>query len=174
MPKVTLKSIFKRLDQDGDGRVSRAEVEAFARAAEIDSGLLGPIKLKGTVDAIMDAFDGDRDEHISFDEFCAKASTLLPVGLELDPDDGSDAVKQKVTAFTAMLDSKRTDGGIDEEELADHIEGKLREQHDPMAKMKAKVSAKMGVHTLDADGDGKIDAGELGSFAQDVIKKTPR
>ena len=173
MPKVTLRSIFKRLDQNGDGKVSRAEVEAFARAAEIDDGLLGPLKLKGTVDAIMDAFDADGDAHITFDEFCAKASTLLPVGLELDPDsDDPDHVRDTVSAFTAMVDSKRKDGGIDQGELTDYIAGKLRESGDPTAKMKAKVAAKMAVHTLDGDGDGKIDADELTSFAEDALKKS--
>lgn len=172
MPKVTLRSIFLRLDQNGDGKVSRAEVEAFARDAKIDSGLLGGLKLKGTVDAIMDAFDADRDAHISFDEFCAKASTLLPVGLELDPDsDDPDHVRDTVTAFTAMLDSKRT-GGVDEDELTDHIAAKLRQAGDPTAKMKARVAAKMAVHTLDGDGDGKIDAEELGSFATDALKRS--
>jgi Ca2+-binding EF-hand superfamily protein len=71
-----------------------------------------------------------------------------------------------------MLDSKRTDGGIDEGELTDHIAAKLRETGDPTAKMKAKVAAKMAIHTLDGDGDGKIDADELTSFAADALKRS--
>jgi hypothetical protein len=120
----------------------------------------------------MDAFDTDRDGAVSRREFAANAKTLIPMGIKLDRDKARRDpahVSQVVSSFVAMLDHTR-DAKLDEQELAGGIEKALRRTGESMAGIKAEVSARLAIHTIDTDGDKKLDADELGDFTAAAIK----
>jgi Ca2+-binding EF-hand superfamily protein len=173
MTRVTRQSLFNRLDRNGDGAVNRGELKKLGQEADVDSGLLGGLKLKGAVDATLDRFDADRDDTISRAEFMAQAHTLIPAGLEIDPARARAEpgyVRAQVAAYVARVSGQGPDGAIDRAALEAQIQAELDRAGTPMSGLMAEVAAKIALKTLDGNGDGGLDADELTSFAADAVK----
>lgn len=172
MTKVTRKTVFDRIDRNQDGELDRGELKQLGKEAEVGTGLLGGLKLKGAVDATMDSFDQDGDGKITLEEFLREAKILLPAGLEIDPDKARaepDHVRERVASYLDLLTGNNPDAGIDRAALERKIKTELDKDGVLLSGLMAEVAAKIGMKTLDGDGDGRIDQEELESFAADVV-----
>ena len=74
MSGPTLRGIFNRVDVNRDGSLDRAEVKKFVEDADVGSGLFGGKKVNGATDAFVDAFDGNKDGRVGWEESEIKAN----------------------------------------------------------------------------------------------------
>ncbi|MEW5853317.1 MAG: EF-hand domain-containing protein [Myxococcota bacterium] len=167
MTGPTLRGIFNRVDVNRDGALDKAEVKKFVEDAKVGEGMFAGKKVSGAVDAFMDTFDTDKNGKVGWDEFAAKGQNLIPgAAKDATPADVVRAADDLVTKADA-----NHDGAVVKDELKDMIEPQLEAAGVSMSGTKADIAAKIGVHALDDNGDGKITRDETRSLATDVAKQ---
>ena len=164
MSGPTLRGIFNRVDVNRDGSLDRAEVKKFVEDADVGSGLFGGKKVNGATDAFVDAFDGNKDGRVGWEEFQAKGQSLIPGAAK----DATPAQVQEAADKLVARADTNGDGNVTRDELKGIIEPELEKANVSMAGTKAEIGAKLGVAMLDADGNGSISRGEVDSLAKDV------
>lgn len=167
---VTLRGIFNRVDSNGDGAVTRNEVRSFVEAAGVGEGLFAGAKVSGATDAFMDAFDPQRTGRVTWDQFAARGAALIPGAAA---DSSPEAVRAAAENLVTGADTNR-DGQLTRGEISSNVERALNEQGVGMASTKADIAARVAVHMLDGNGDGRVGRDEVRSLANDVARELAR
>lgn len=122
----TLKGLFAEIDQDGDGKVTRRELQVKLKADSTIQDLL--VKAGGTADYVMDQLDVDGDGFITYKEFEAMlsadanklAEAVVPGSAAAPPPEATNIEKLK-KLFDSIDSSGNSDGKISREELRAHM-----------------------------------------------------
>ena len=160
--KPTMASVFRRVDKDKDKTLSKDEVKEFVKDAGVGKGWLGGTKVNMATNEMMDKFDSDKNERVTWDEFKRSAKHALPVKSGRGTNLPAEAASWHGKA------DRNADSGVDSKELSSTIERELKQNETPMAGTVAEVASKIGMHVIDENKDGKVDADELGSLAEDI------
>lgn len=167
MTSISVNRLFQRFDTNKSGGISHDEVKAFGKDAGVAKGFLGSTKNSKTADAVMDTLDANKSGEVTWNEFQAAGSSLLP-GLDLK-DASPASVGAKASEFFDTLDASG-DGKATKAELTDAITKQLEAARQGMASTKGEIGAKMALHALDVNGDGKLGKQEVIGFAQDAFR----
>lgn len=138
------QEVFEQLDQDGNGRISRAELAALFEPERLNSEGF-PTAVSTLVDSIFAVIDTDGSQEIEFTEFMAAAMGQVDV-----------YSKQAMWAAFRVLDKDRS-GKISQAEFA-HV---LAQAASDVARF---------VPLFDTDGDGELDFEEFCSLLCDSPK----
>lgn len=125
----TLRSIFNSIDVDGDGSVTKRELQAKLQADTTIQDLL--TKSGGSSDYVMDQLDVDGDGHVTFAEFEMMLSTdasklaedIVPGSAEVLPPAPPPPEAHSVDKLKALFDKidASGDGKVSREELRAHM-----------------------------------------------------
>lgn len=160
----TLKSIFNRVDANADGALDRAEVKKFVEDADVGTGLFAGKKVSGAVDSFTDQFDVNKDGKVHWDEFASKGRGLIPGAAQ-------NATGAEITEAGRKLVERADangDGALTRDEIKEAILPQLEANNVSMAGTKAEIGAKVVVHMLDENRDGKVGQAEVDSLAADI------
>jgi len=144
-----LSRMFKRLDKDGNGKISEHEMEVSL----IDDGMYGP-QAKLEAQKILKDCDENKDGSINFDEFVsARARNKLSTDLKV------------LHAVFQLLDENR-DGSVDKNELCQIFTPKDESGNGGLGD----ADIVHMIEEVDTDKDGKISLEEfMGSLGQTGI-----
>jgi Ca2+-binding EF-hand superfamily protein len=157
-----LTDLFARIDQNRDKGIDRNEVIAHLKRVGIGGGLFGIVHKKVSTQ-FMEQLDTNKDEKVTWDEFHAVASQVMPA--EIFDEKGQVRPELVDQVFAAMDLNK--DGGVSREEIEKTTLAKLPEDTSFKDTI-AEVASKLGVDALDLNKDGKVTKAELLAAARAV------
>jgi Ca2+-binding EF-hand superfamily protein len=175
----TVRTIFNRVDQDGDGAVSRDEVKAVLKKAGVGDGILGPIKVSLAAGSVLDRFDADGDDRVTYSEFVQKGAEMLKATAW----GSADAVESLIRESFTQVDSN-SDGAVTPEEVVAQVRADIEAEGGLLAQLPgfikafaasqvADATARVAVDLLDMNGDQAISKRESDRLCQDVISLIP-
>ncbi len=167
MPVGKIDRLFQRIDTNGDGQIDRKEVTAFAKAADVDSGFLGGMKLSATVDGFMSAFDRNQDGKVSRRDLEAKGASLLPPQIADQLAKNPAGVGKVIDMYFAKT-ATRADGKLRLDDLQSSAERELDARGAAFSGQKAEIGAKLALHAFDEDQDGALTKQDILDVVDDV------
>eukprot|EP00741_Cyanophora_paradoxa_P006509 tig00001021_g6300.t1 len=151
------KEAFGLFDKNGDGKVTREELEANDEEIGVD---LSSSELRKTIQGL----DKDGSGVIAFDEFLAAAAAQAPQPAPAAPQDEAAEAKEAFLAF-----DRNGDGRIGLEELDAF--------HEEMGANPSAPELRRTIQGLDKDGNGTVDfkefAGVIGGASQALDECPP-
>lgn len=146
-----LKALFEKIDSDGDGSLSKAEVTSALSSSDDADGT------EVDVDKLMSLLDSDDGGTVSENEFATAFAPPAggPGGAGAPPPPPSGSSDESDSNADSLISALDTDGNgvIDSQELAAATES-------------GSVDSDALFTALDADGNGAVDKSELSSALQ--------
>lgn len=166
---TTLRGVFGQLDGNGDSAINKSEVKAYVEEAGVGGGILGGVMVSQATQEILSAFDTNRDGKITWDEFCANSrGSFFPTSIF-----GNGPLGAAVHAWEASADVSHADKMLTVDEARVAFKKAFDAQGVDHAKERADVSAKLLVHVVDENKDGRASFEELDSLALEIEKQKP-
>ena len=161
-PSSFITDLFARIDRNKDKGIDRKEVIAHLKAVKIGGGFLGLVHKK-TADAFLEHLDKSKDGRVTWAEFQAVATQVMPAELF---DEQGQIKPELVDQVYAELDRNR-DGRVNRKELEKGVDKQLPEDTDFRGTV-IDAAAKLGLDALDLNKDGFITKLELQMATQAV------
>lgn len=168
MTGPTVQSIFNRIDRNGDGALTRAEVKKMVEDAKVGGGLLGGVKVNQATDAFMERLDANKDGQVSLQEVGDQLKELVQ---SLGKNVPGKSIPEIAAEWFNTADTSR-DGKLSPSEVKAPVKKALEDAGQSMADLKADIAAKIAVHLLDENRSGQVDRSELDSLAKDIEART--
>ena len=182
MAKLTLNSIFDRVDHDHDGKLSYEDVQQFITDAGVGktdtdtwfgwatNSVSSVVNIKLATDTFMSTFDTNQTGTVSLEEFKAHGMTLLP-GPEVSVMQSGVSLRGHLKAHARTLcgeidaDHK---GFISCDDLTTYAARTLTEAGAYLVDVKAKEGAKIAIRLLDEAGSGQVAIEDIEELAEEI------
>jgi Ca2+-binding EF-hand superfamily protein len=166
MGRLTLRSIFDRLDKNQDGRITKDDAKDFVKKAGVGGGLLGFVVEEQAAAILLEQLGG---EGATF-ETVSKEVTRRIAALKANGAAG-DAGYALVSYFEE--NDRGGDDALSLDELRPGVHaGIVAERGRMEADLAATAATKVLMRMLDESGDGKLQRSEVDELAEELgLKK---